>query len=105
MKKTAAILSLLLAALLALNGCKSAGSSGPDILSSETSNTETTESSTTVNTSDMFTNNDMEIGYDAQASTIITLSGDSASATSNAVKISGSTVTITDEGVYIFQEH
>jgi len=43
----------------------------------------------------------LEIEYDEEASAKITLSGDSASSDSDAVQISDSTVTITDEGTYI----
>ena len=49
----------------------------------------------------MFTDRDMEIGYDEETSARITLSGTSVSSDSDAVQISGTTVTITDEGIYI----
>ena len=49
----------------------------------------------------MFTDRDMEIGYDEDSSVLISLNGDSASCSSQAVDISGSTVTITQEGCYI----
>ncbi len=51
--------------------------------------------------SDMFTDRDMETGFDEASDTIIALKGDSAACSSNAVQISGSTVTIMDEGTYI----
>lgn len=51
--------------------------------------------------SEFFSNRDFEVDYDESKSAVITLSGDSASCSSNAVQISGSTVTITDEGTYI----
>lgn len=50
---------------------------------------------------DMFSDRDYEVGYDETESAEITLKGDSASSSSDAVQISGSTVTITDEGTYI----
>lgn len=59
------------------------------------------ESASTVSASDLFTDRDMEIGYDEATSARITLTGDSASCDSDAVQISGSTVTVTDEGTYI----
>ena len=51
--------------------------------------------------SDIFSNRDFEIGFDENNSAIIQLNGDSATCSSNTVQISGSTITITDEGTYI----
>lgn len=103
MKKTA-ILPLVLTVLLSLSACGSAGVVGTESESgsSGTSQTESVESVSTESLSEMFTDRDMEIGYDEETSARITLSGDSASSDSDAVQISGSTVTITDEGTYIF---
>lgn len=50
---------------------------------------------------DMFSNRDKEVGHDEAADTVITLQGNSATCNSDGVLISGSTVTITDEGTYI----
>lgn len=50
---------------------------------------------------EMFTDRDLEIGYDEETSAYITLSDQSISTTSASVEISGSTVTIREEGVYI----
>lgn len=50
---------------------------------------------------EMFTKRDQRSTYDEGASAFITLSGDTASCDSDAVKIEGSTVTILDEGTYI----
>lgn len=117
----------IFAALFALSGCDSAGTSESDSLSAESSKTEvsgttstaeesepqSSDSASTIeesgtngsasisSSSDMFTKNDIEIGYDEETSAKITLSGDSATCDSNAVEISGSTVTIKDEGTYI----
>lgn len=101
----------LMAALIALSGCNAAGTSS-DSLSSQTSETASDKTSTseesaaqnaaqTLNLSDMFTNNDIEIGYDEETSARITLSGDTAVCGSDAVEISGGNVTIKDEGTYI----
>lgn len=101
MKKTA-ILSLFLAILLSLSACNTAGNSeAAESSSSGTSQMETVESVSTESSSEMFTDRDMEIGYDKETSARITLSGTSASSDSDAVQISGTTVTITDEGTYI----
>lgn len=50
---------------------------------------------------DMFTNRDMKTEYSEADSVLIQLNGSSAAASSNSVKISGSTVTITEEATYI----
>lgn len=68
---------------------------------SQTSETEETASDSAADTSDMFTDRDYEIGYDESTSAVITLEGSSARCDSEAVQISESTVTITDEGTYI----
>lgn len=106
MKKTA-ILSLILAILFSFSACNSLEIADMESEggTSETSQAESAESTETVSTessSEMFTDRDLEIGYDEETSAKITLSGDSASSNSDAVQISGSTVTITDEGTYIF---
>lgn len=101
MKKTA-ILSLFLVILFSLSACNTAGNSEEaESSSSGISQTETVESVSTESSSEMFTDRDMEIGYDEETSAHITLSGTSASSDSDAVQISGTTVTITDEGTYI----
>lgn len=50
---------------------------------------------------DMFTDRDSQTAYSQNECVTITLHGDSASASSNSVKISGSTVTITEEATYL----
>lgn len=102
MKKTA-ILLLLVVALFSLSAC---GSTGVTVTESEstisqTSQAESTETVSETSSSGLFTDREMEIGYDEETSARITLSGDSASSDSDAVQISGSTVTITEEGTYI----
>jgi len=52
-------------------------------------------------TSDMFTNRDFKVEYDENSNAVIQLNGDSASCDLNTVTISGSTITISDEGTYI----
>lgn len=56
---------------------------------------------TIANISEMFTDRDLENGYDEKSSELIELSGNNVLCDSSAVRISGSTVTITDEGTYI----
>ena len=107
MKKTA-ILALPLALAMVLSGCgitKTLSSESSDVDSTATSDTDsssqTVSNISSVSTSEMFTDRDMEIGYDEDTSTFITLSGDSISCQSNAVQISGSIATINEEGTYI----
>lgn len=110
------ITALILASLLTLSGCTSNNPSANDPQTDKTTANSTTSvadksqaKSQTQNTNlsyfadyaDMFTDNDMEIGYDEETSAKITLSGDTASCTSNAVKIEGSRITVNDEGTYI----
>ena len=51
--------------------------------------------------SDMFTGRDLDPGYDADSCVRIQLNGDSATATSDSVQISGTTISITEEAVYV----
>lgn len=92
---------LIFSILFSLSACNSTAFAESADTSGETVQTESTDSASAVSTTDMFTDRDLEIGYDEETSTKITLSGDSASSDSDAVQISGSTVTITDEGTYI----
>lgn len=50
---------------------------------------------------DMFTDRDQRTAYEEEDSVLIQLNGDSASASSDSVRISGSTITITEEAVYV----
>lgn len=55
----------------------------------------------TATDSDMFTDRDLDPGYDADDCVQIQLNGDSATATSDSVQISGTTISITEEAVYV----
>ena len=106
MKKKTHFLAALLALLL-LAGCDKqpnteegdAQSSSETQSSSQSSNDSV--SKTVLDTAEMFTDRDHKASYDKKASTMITLNGKSADCSSDAVAISGSTVTISDEGTYI----
>ena len=98
------ILSLSIAACL-LSGCSSSSNStaATKSLSSE-KNSETSENSDadfSQSDDDMFTERDLDDSYDESGSVSVQLNGDTASASSDSVKISDSTVTITEEAVYI----
>lgn len=109
MKKYNRHLALLLTFALLLGGCggspagETAGTA--ETVAEGTQSGEATEPATSgsaaVDTSDIFSDRDLDAGYDESKSAVITLSGSSASCPSDAVQISGGTVTITDEGTYI----
>lgn len=56
-----------------------------------------------VSETDMFTDRDYRVEYEENSAVLIQLNGDSATCSSNAVKIDGSTVTIQDEGTYVLR--
>lgn len=53
--------------------------------------------------SDMFTSRDIEVGYDENTDTVITLADGKSSCKNTSVKISGDNITLTQEGTYIFK--
>lgn len=108
-RKMSGVVALLASALL-LTGCTQEKEAADSYVENQTSGTVRSASLNnssseiavcTLDTGDMFSDRDKEVGFDEGVDTIITLNGDSASCTSDAVQISGSTVTITDEGTYI----
>lgn len=113
MKQSTRILSLCLVLSILLCGCgnESASDNGTANNDGSVIHAEESEASSDVTSevpdiaaqdgSEYFSDRDFEVGYDESESTIITLNGDSASSNSNTVQISGSAVTITDEGTYI----
>ena len=88
--KKRGLFALFLSFALLLTGCTSDRSGDAE-----------NAAETGANSADMFTDRDFEIGYDESESIAVWLSGSGASCDSGAVQISGSTVTITDEGTYI----
>ena len=102
------LIASLLILLLALTGCSQAKvgvtQDGTDNTQTDTTNTSDTadvQTSFAESDSDMFTDRDREVGFDASTSVIITLEGDSVKASSDSVKISGTTVTVTEEATYV----
>ena len=90
--------------ILVLGGCKGNTSNGNNASGDNAVSTDdvnAAELTTLLDTADMFTNRDYEVGYDESESTAIALKGSTAECSSDAVEISGSTVTITEEGTYI----
>lgn len=106
-KKT--YIALLLAFALTTTGCSSqnngTASTNEDTPTgtgnSAGSKNNTSENAATIDTSKIFSDRDYETEYDESTSAKIQLKGSSATCSSNAVQISDSTVTITDEGTYI----
>ena len=54
-----------------------------------------------IDTSDLFSDRDFKTDYDTERCALIQLNGDTAECSSDAVRISGSTITILDEGTYV----
>lgn len=96
------LLALALASLLLSGGCSCSPSEIPKTTETTQTATASTLSGTTITESEMFTDRDLNSDYDTNSSAVINLEGNSASCSSDAVEISGTTVTIKDEGTYIF---
>lgn len=99
MKKTLSIILVLSLSLCLLAGCsRTSNSTGTDTVN-------TTADSADVDFSqadeDMFTDRDRRTEYDESNGVLIQLNGTSAAASSGSVKISGTTITITEEATYI----
>ena len=98
-KSLVSIGALMLALVLTLTSCGGAGSS--DSTGITTTSTTTTEYNA-ASKAEMFTERDLSADYDANG-VKVTLSGTSAEASSaSGISVSGSTITITAEGTYIF---
>ena len=102
--KMKSVAGLFLAAVFLLTGC---GNTAQQASSSSTStesaitNSETEVQTVVVDTANMFTDRDMEIGYEEETSVLVTLTGTSATADSDAVQISNGKVIIAQAGTYI----
>ena len=92
------ILSIIMVLTLALTGCSNQNAS------STSNNTKTSASVESLNSDDMFTDRDKEIGYDESTAVTITLAdGKSTSSDSKSVTIQDNQITINSEGTYILQ--
>ena len=93
------IIALMLALVLTLSSCGSAGGTGDSGLTQ----TSAAKDYNAASKAEMFTDRDLSSDYDESGAVKVTLSGTSAKASSsNGISVSGSTVTITSEGTYIF---
>lgn len=95
--KRKVVLAFLLTGALVLSGCSKTNNSNE----TSSGSTSTDSSAQGIDVSNTFSDRDKEIGYDEENSTVIKLSDDSTTCDSDAVQISGNTVTIIDEGTYI----
>lgn len=95
--KRKVVLAFLLTGALVLSGCSKTNNSNE----TSSGSTSTDSSAQGIDVSNMFSDRDKEIGYDEENSTVIKLSDDGTTCDSDAVQISGNTVTIIDEGTYI----
>lgn len=95
--------AILLISVITISGCgTNTGIDQTSSVESESASADTeTETSGWLDASDLFSDRDFEVGYDEDESTLIQLNSDSASCDSDAVQITDSTVTISDEGTYI----
>ena len=84
-------------------GSTSAGSTetADAVTESQTETAEVSNIDGILDSSDMFTNRDKEIGYDEGSAIAINLSDGASTADSDSVVIDGDTITITEEGTYI----
>ena len=95
--KRKVVLAFLLTGALVLSGCSKTNNSNE----TSSGSTSTDSSAQGIDVSNMFSDRVKEFGYDEENSTVIKLSDDSTTCDSDAVQISGNTVTIIDEGTYI----
>ena len=102
MKRVLPLFLILILVLSFFSGCSDIVEDTPQ--SESQKNTLTAESTETVPSnpnSDMFTERDLRTEYDESKAVTIKLNKTSATASSDSVKISGSTVTITEEATYV----
>lgn len=83
------------------NGTIASSETQEDLEKTDTQNIIQASDQTLLDLSQMFSDRDLDVSYDENTSAVITLNGTSAECTSDAVNISGTTVTIQDEGTYI----
>ena len=98
MRKKEVLLFLMMGTLM-LSGCNAKTEKNTQ-QNTESSNT-VSNSVTEIDTSEMFSERDKEVGYEESESTVILLADNGSSCESDAVSITENTVTIKDEGTYI----
>lgn len=93
------ILIFFMIGTLMLSGCKT--KTNQDTQQNASSSSSGSTSVTEIDTSDMFSDRDKEVGYEESESVTISLADDGSSCESDAVSVEENTVTITEEGTYI----
>lgn len=111
MKNNKLLLYILCAVILSntITGCGNAAKNGENSVSvssgslatSGDNSDATNISSVVLDTANMFSSSDKEIGYDESESTLITLQDNESLSGSDSAIVSGNIITITDEGTYI----
>lgn len=104
MKSRMKVLSLLMVFALLLSGCGKPGNSDPNSSKESDGNdsaAEAVEVDFSKTDADMFTDRDYEVGYTESESILVQLNGTSATASSDSVKIEGTTVTLTEDTTHI----
>jgi len=98
------LFALLCVFTLILTGCGNNSSTEDKDHENNTNDTSSNEKivSTMINEDDMFTDRDFKTDYDTSKSVSIDLKGDSVSCKLDAVKIKKNTITLSEEGTYIF---
>lgn len=96
MYKKEVFISIMIGALL-LSGCSTKENQAQNADNSATVSSSVTE----IDTSDMFSDRDKEVGYEESESVTVSLADDGSSCESDAVSITENTVTIKDEGTYV----
>ena len=105
-KKLLALFCATALSMTAVAGCTGTKSSTGNVVSSETE-TNAVETSAqseagTFSSADMFTERDLAGTYDESEAVYVTLSDDGITGETDGVAINGQTVTITEEGTYVF---
>ena len=101
-KSLISMIALILALVLTLTSC-GGGSSTESAGGADLTETSVTKEYNAAGKAEMFTERDLSADYDESTAVKVTLSGTSAKASSSkGISVSGSTVTITSEGTYIF---
>ena len=105
-KKLLALFCATALSMTAVAGCTGTKSSTGNVVSSETeTNAEETSAQSeagTFSSADMFTERDLAGTYEESGAVYVTLSDDGITGETDGVVIDGQTVTITEEGTYIF---
>ena len=95
MRKRTIFLTVFLAGTLIVSGC---GNKNSNSEKTDTAKTSTTQN---IDIANMFSDRDMETGYDEEKSVNIKLADNGTTSDSDTVKISDNIVTITEEGTYV----